>query len=101
MARPPFDPRPVTLVGTRVLLAPLTETHAFEALGAHRVTLKTDGRNVRSQHALQRIGATHEGVLRRHRVCWDGFVRDSVYFGITDVEWPSVKTRLEAMAASR
>jgi RimJ/RimL family protein N-acetyltransferase len=75
--------------------------HAFEDLGAHRVTLKTDGRNEESQRALVRIGAVREGVLRRHRVCWDGFVRDSVYFGITDTEWPAVKVRLKAMTAPR
>ena len=61
--------------------------HAFEDLGAHRVTLKTDARNVRSQRAIERLGAVREGVLRRHRVCWDGSVRDTVYFGITDEEW--------------
>jgi N-acetyltransferase len=61
--------------------------HAFEDLGAHRVTLKTDARNVRSQRAIERLGAVREGVLRRHRVCWDGFVRDTVYYGITDEEW--------------
>ena len=61
--------------------------HAFEDLGAHRVTLKTDARNVRSQGAIERIGAVREGVLRRHRVCWDGTVRDTVYYGITDEEW--------------
>jgi RimJ/RimL family protein N-acetyltransferase len=61
--------------------------HAFEDLGAHRVTLKTDARNVRSQRAIERIGAVREGVLRRHRVCWDGAVRDTVCYGITDEEW--------------
>jgi RimJ/RimL family protein N-acetyltransferase len=71
--------------------------HAFEDLGAHRVTLKTDARNERAQRAIERIGARREGVLRRHRVCWDGFVRDTVYYGIVDREWPQVKTRLEAM----
>lgn len=70
--------------------------HAFEALSAHRVTLKTDGRNVRSQRAIERIGGVREGVLRRHRVCWDGFVRDTVYYGIVDGEWPAVKARLQA-----
>lgn len=71
--------------------------HAFDAHGAHRVTLKTDARNVRSQRAIERIGGVREGVLRRHRVCWDGSVRDTVYYGIVDTEWPSVKTRLERM----
>jgi len=76
-------------------------THAFEAQGAHRVTLKTDLRNERSQRAIERIGGVREGVLRRHRVCWDGSVRDTVYYGILDSEWPSVKARLDAMRGAR
>ena len=70
--------------------------HAFEVLAVHRVTLKTDARNVRSQRAIERIGGVREGVLRRHRICWDGSVRDTVYYGIIDEEWPAVKARLEA-----
>jgi N-acetyltransferase len=75
--------------------------HAFDMLGAHRVTLKTDARNERSQRAIERIGGVREGVLRRHRVCWDGFVRDTVYYGILDHEWPQVRTRLERMLQTR
>jgi len=75
--------------------------HAFDDLGAHRVTLKTDARNVRSQRAIERIGGVREGVLRRNRVCWNGFVCDTVYYGIVDHEWPHVKTRLEGMLAPR
>lgn len=66
----------------------------FEVLGAVRVQFKTDLRNTQSQRALEKLGAIREGVLRRHMVLRDGFVRDSVYFGITDVDWPSVKRRL-------
>ncbi|MGH7340561.1 MAG: GNAT family N-acetyltransferase, partial [Candidatus Rokuibacteriota bacterium] len=61
--------------------------HAFETLGAFRVQLKTDVRNLRSQNAIARIGATREGVLRRHMVVKNGHVRDSVYFSILDSEW--------------
>jgi len=75
--------------------------HAFGTLGAHRVTLKTDARNERSQRAIERIGGVREGVLRRHRVCWDGFVRDTVYYGILDHEWPQVRTRLARMLQTR
>jgi predicted thioesterase/RimJ/RimL family protein N-acetyltransferase len=71
--------------------------HAFEALGAVRVQLKTDLRNERSQAAIARIGAVREGVLRRHMTLPDGYVRDSVMFSITDAEWPAVKARLEGM----
>lgn len=69
--------------------------HCFETLGCVRVALKTDGRNVRSQEAIARLGAVREGVLRRHmRV--KGYQRDTVYFSILDDEWPAVKARLEA-----
>jgi N-acetyltransferase len=40
-----------------------------------------------------------EGVLRKHRLLWDGFVRDSVLFRIIDSEWPAVKSALESSRA--
>ncbi len=71
-------------------------THAFESLGCVRVTLKCDGRNERSQRAIAKLGATREGVLRKHRIQPDGFVRDTVYFSILPDEWPLVRERLRA-----
>ncbi|MEX2015558.1 MAG: GNAT family N-acetyltransferase [Candidatus Hydrogenedentales bacterium] len=73
--------------------------HAFETLSAVRVCLKADARNERSLRAIERIGATREGVLRNHMTLLDGYVRDSVYFSIIDREWPAVKARLETMLA--
>jgi len=73
--------------------------HAFEPLGCIRVQLKTDSRNERSQRAIERIGAKHEGVLRNHMILPDGRYRDSVYYSIIDDEWPEVKKRLEDMMA--
>lgn len=70
---------------------------AFEVLGANRVQLKTDVRNLRSQAAIERIGATKEGVLRAHMVMADGFVRDTVMYSVIAREWPAVKQRLEQM----
>ena len=46
-----------------------------------------------------RIGATEEGVLRKHTVAETGRVRDTVFFSITDDEWPRAKARLEQMLA--
>ena len=69
--------------------------HAFETLGCIRVQLKTDVRNVRSQRAIERIGAVKEGVFRSHIITPDGTVRHSVYYSIIDAEWPAVKARLE------
>ena len=74
--------------------------HAFETLGCLRVQLKTDARNLRSQAAIERLGATREGVLRKHYVLRDGYVRDSVMYSITDEQWPEVERRLSAALRS-
>ena len=69
-------------------------THAFETLGAVRVWLKTDVINERSQRAIQRIGATLEGVIRNERFLPNGRLRDAKYYSITERDWPAVKERL-------
>lgn len=74
--------------------------HGFETLGLNRIELKTDARNTRSQAAIARLGATREGVFRRHMVLPDGHIRDTVYFSIIREEWPQVKAKLEARLAS-
>ncbi len=71
--------------------------HAFEVLGCVRVQLKTDTRNIQSQRAIERLGATREGVLRKHIIMPDGFVRSSVIYSILDEEWLSVKRHLESL----
>ena len=70
--------------------------HAFEDLGAARITLKTDARNTRSQAAIRKLGCTYDGTLRHHRLRADGSVRDSAYFSILATEWPAARAALEA-----
>ncbi len=72
-------------------------TNAFENLGAHRVQLQTDQRNLASQVANERLGAVKEGVLRKHKVYPDGYVRNSVMYSVIADEWPHVKSRLQSM----
>src|ERR1035438_9147793 len=77
-------------------------THAFDKLGCNRVELKTDALNAKSRAAILRIGAKQEGIFRKHVICHNGRVRDSVYFSIIREEWPEVRTRLEEkLAATR
>jgi RimJ/RimL family protein N-acetyltransferase len=73
--------------------------HAFDG-GALRVQFRVDTRNVRSQAAVAKLGAVREGILRRDRLTWTGYVRDTVYFSILTDEWPAVKERLEARLIS-
>lgn len=73
--------------------------HAFGPLGCRRVELKTDALNARSRRAILRLGATEEGTLRKHMTTASGRVRDTVYFGVTDDEWPAVEAGLAARLA--
>lgn len=84
-----------TGINTKVKMALMT--HAFERLHALRVEFKTDLRNERSQRALERIGATREGVLRSHMITQKNHIRDSVYYSVIDAEWPEVKAHLERL----
>lgn len=69
-------------------------SRAFEVLGAHRVGWHTDALNARSRAAIERLGATFEGVLRAHRVRPDGTLRDTAVYSVTAPEWPAVREGL-------
>lgn len=71
--------------------------HAFETLDAIRVEFKTDTRNGPALRAIQCLGAIEEGRFRRHIVCHDGHVRDTVYFSIIDQDWPKTKASIESI----
>lgn len=68
--------------------------HAFENRGVNRVQFCTDSRNIRSQTAIARLGAQREGVLRKHRIIADGYIRDTVVYSILKEEWPVIKSNL-------
>ncbi|MCM3633639.1 GNAT family N-acetyltransferase [Paenibacillus camelliae] len=67
-------------------------TQAFELWKAVRVELITTTDHLTSQKAIERIGATKEGVLRKK---YNN--RDYVIYSIIDDEWDAVKTRLETL----
>jgi RimJ/RimL family protein N-acetyltransferase len=75
--------------------------HAFETLLANRVELNTDARNLRSQRAMERLGAVRDGVLRSHTIMRDGFVRDTMNYSFTINDWPTTKTRLRNLLETR
>jgi RimJ/RimL family protein N-acetyltransferase len=70
--------------------------HAFERLGCRRVEFKTDSNNEKSRAALLGIGATFEGIFRKHIVLPGDGVRHSAYYSVIDDEWPAVRSQLEA-----
>jgi len=74
--------------------------HAFDALGANRVAIKTDIRNERSQAAIERLGAVREGVVRHQYIRPDGTLRDTVLYSVVPEEWPAVRAHLRARLAA-
>lgn len=70
--------------------------HSFEKWRVHRVYLKTDERLARSRAAIERLGATLDGVLRAHQRAADGGVCNTAWYSILPDQWPSIRDRLES-----
>lgn len=81
---------------TKLLMLRTAFDESAAGCRVERVTLKCDSRNVHSQRAIEKLGAVREGILRRHRVQQDGYVRDTVMYSVTRDEWPAVRAGLEA-----
>jgi N-acetyltransferase len=75
--------------------------HAFDVWGCRRVEWKTDAQNERSCRALEALGATSEGVHRKHMLVREGENRDSAWYSVTDDEWPTVRAHLDARLAEK
>jgi N-acetyltransferase len=73
--------------------------YAFETLGCIRVELKTHASNARSRGAMERLGATFEGIHRKHRIVPGIGVRDTAWYSVLDDEWPAVREGLRARLA--
>jgi RimJ/RimL family protein N-acetyltransferase/5'-deoxynucleotidase YfbR-like HD superfamily hydrolase len=69
--------------------------HAFEHWSVHRVRIRTDARNQVSRSAIERLGATFEGIIRADRAGTDGTLRHSAYYSIIQAEWPAIRQRLQ------
>lgn len=65
--------------------------HTFEALKFDKVEFRIDERNVRSRKAVEKIGGTLEGILRKDIMMPDGFKRNTCCYGILNEEWKQIK----------
>ena len=74
--------------------------YLFENLGFQRVQFRIAHQNIRSQRAVEKIGATKEGVLRKHAFRNDGSRRDTVVYSIIDDEWPEKKALIAAFSST-
>lgn len=67
--------------------------HAFEDCGAVRLVWHTHELNAQSRAAITKLGATFEGLLRKHRRFGDGW-RTTAQFAMTDDDWSAAKATL-------
>lgn len=61
--------------------------YAFNDLDFEKVEFRIDERNIKSRKAVEKLGATLEGVLRKNVYLNDGFKRNSCCYGILKEEW--------------
>jgi RimJ/RimL family protein N-acetyltransferase len=75
--------------------------YCFEVLKTNRIQFRVDSRNKRSNQAVLRIGAKHEGTFRKDRILYNGYVRDTVFYSIIDEDWLEVKNKLNDLLTVR
>ncbi|UEA61072.1 GNAT family N-acetyltransferase [Gordonia otitidis] len=67
--------------------------HAFEDCGVIRVVWHTHENNAQSRAAIAKLGATFEGLLRKHRRWGDGW-RTTAQYAMVDDDWPQARSAL-------
>ena len=65
--------------------------YAFETLNFEKVEFRIDERNIPSRKAVEKLGATLEGILRRNVYLKNGFKRNTCCYGILKEEWDGIK----------
>ena len=68
--------------------------YAFETLSFDKVEFRIDERNQKSRKAVEKIGGTLEGILRKDTLMKDGFKRSTCCYGILKEEWPQIKATI-------
>ncbi|EZP57018.1 MULTISPECIES: GNAT family N-acetyltransferase [Sphingomonas] len=94
-----FYAKAVQRTGVNTEAKLLLLTHAFAVMDCQCVQIRTDSLNLRSQAAIERLGARRDGVLRGHQLMADGRLRDTVVYSILDREWPGVQQNLRFLLA--
>ena len=66
----------------------------FENIGFKRIQFSADLENVRSQRAIEKLGAKKEGVFRNNYVDSSGKSKTDVYYSIIAEEWNQIKNEV-------
>ncbi|WP_422859141.1 GNAT family N-acetyltransferase [Flagellimonas sp. S174] len=66
----------------------------FENIGFRRIQFSADQENIRSQRAIEKLGASKEGIFRNNYVDSEGKSRNDVYYSIIKEDWDSIEKEL-------
>ncbi|CAI3944806.1 MULTISPECIES: GNAT family N-acetyltransferase [Commensalibacter] len=75
--------------------------YAFEHLQAKTVGWRTDIFNLKSQRAIERLGAKKDGIIRGDALRKDGTIRDTVMYSVVAGEWLNIKEHLIGLLERR
>ncbi len=62
----------------------------FETLGAQRIAIRCDARNIRSRRVAERAGYKLEGRLRNDEVAVNGELRNTLVFALIADDWSAL-----------
>ena len=65
--------------------------HAFGPMAFEKVEFRIDERNAKSRKAVEKLGATLEGILRKNVYMLDGYKRNTCCYGLLPEEWKAIR----------
>jgi len=65
--------------------------YGFEEIGLRRIQFSTDSENLKSQKAIEKLGAVKEGIFRNNYIDSMGSSKDDVYYSIIKEDWANIK----------
>lgn len=61
--------------------------NAFTTMGFEKIEFRVDERNIRSRKAVEKLGCTLEGILRKDVYLRNGYKRNTCCYGLLKEEW--------------
>lgn len=81
--------------GLNLNMKSLMLQYAFETLEFEKIEFRIDERNKKSRRAVEKLGATLEGILRKNVIMNDGYRRNTCCYGVLKEEWRTIKDNLK------
>lgn len=79
--------------GINQTMKKLILNYCFDNLSLERVEFKTDILNLPARHALKKLGAIEDGVLRSHTLLHHGRRRNTIYYSVLPEDWIKIKRK--------